>query len=383
MFETSLIELSQSALQKNIDFIKKTIGDQVRLSSVIKGNAYGHGIELFVPMAEKAGIQHFSVFSADEAFQVIKKRQNGAGVMIMGSIDHEELLWAIENEVEVFIFDLGRLENALQIAQKHRKQVKIHLHLETGMNRLGLEEPELLKAIDLLKKYPDCFILEGACTHFAGAESIANYVRIQKQISYYKRRIRLLSRHNVFPKYQHTACSAAIISYPQTRLDMVRVGILQYGFFPTQETLIQYIKDKEDKTDPLDRVLKWKSKVMSIKYVTTGEFVGYGTTYLVKNDTRIAVVPVGYAHGYSRSLSNQGRVIIQGKQLSVIGTVNMNLILVDLTESPETQIGDEVVLIGKQGDTSISVASFGEFTNQLNYELLTRLPLNIPRKVVD
>lgn len=383
MFETSLIELSQSALQKNINFIKKMIGSQIRLSSVIKGNAYGHGIELFVPMAEKAGIQHFSVFSADEAFHVTKNRQNGAKVVIMGSIDHEELLWAIENEVEIFIFDLGRMENALKIAQKHQKQVKIHLHLETGMNRLGLEEPELLKAIDLLKKYPSCFILEGVCTHFAGAESIANYVRIQRQIDCYKHRIQLLTRHGVSPRYRHTACSAAIISYPQTHLDMVRVGILQYGFFPTQETLIQYIKDKEDKTDPLARVLKWKSKVMSIKYVTTGEFVGYGTTYLVKNDTRIAVVPVGYAHGYSRSLSNQGRVLIHGKQLSVIGTVNMNLILVDLTESPEAQIGDEVVLIGKQGDTSISVASFGEFTNQLNYELLTRLPINIPRKVVD
>lgn len=383
MFETSLIELSQSALQKNINFIKTLIGDQVRFSSVIKGNAYGHGIELFVPMAEKAGVQHFSVFSAYEALQVINNRQNGAGIMIMGSIDKEELMWAIENEVELFVFDLGRLENALNLAQKHQKQVKIHLHLETGMNRLGLEEHELLKGIDLLKKYPNCFSLEGVCTHYAGAESIANYARIKRQINFYKRRIRLLKRHEVVPKYHHTACSAASIAYPQTRMDMVRIGILQYGFFPTQETLIQYIKDKEDKTDPLARVLKWKSKVMSIKFVTTGEFVGYGTTYLVPNDTRIAVVPVGYAHGYSRSLSNQGRVLIRGKQLSVIGTVNMNLILVDLTEAPETQIGDEVVLIGQQEDASISVASFGEFTNQLNYELLTRLPISIPRRIVD
>ena len=301
----------------------------------------------------------------------------------MGSIDKEELIWAIENEVELFVFDLERLENALKLAQKHQKQVKIHLHLETGMNRLGLEEHELLKGIDLLKKYPNCFSLEGVCTHYAGAESIANYARIKRQINFYKRRIRLLKRHEVVPKYHHTACSAATIAYPQTRMDMVRIGILQYGFFPTQETLIQYIKDKEDKTDPLARVLKWKSKVMSIKFVTTGEFVGYGTTYLVPNDTRIAVVPVGYAHGYSRSLSNQGRVLIRGKQLSVIGTVNMNLILVDLTEAPETQIGDEVVLIGQQDDASISVASFGEFTNQLNYELLTRLPISIPRRIVD
>ncbi|EAY24781.1 alanine racemase [Microscilla marina] len=382
MFETSIIELSQSALQKNINFIKTLAGDGVRMSSVIKGNAYGHGIDLFVPMAEKAGVRHFSVFSADEALQVVQSQQHGSKVMIMGHIHNEELLWAIENNVELFIFDLGRLETSLQLAAKNKAQVRIHLHLETGMNRLGLEEDELLKAIDLLKKYPDCFHLEGVCTHYAGAESIANYARVKSQIHEYKRRTRLLSRHEISPKYQHTACSAALVSYPQTRMDMVRVGILQYGFFPTQETLIQYLKNKEDKTDPLARVLNWKSRIMSTKEVSTGEFVGYGTTYMAAADSRIAVVPVGYAQGYSRLLSNQGRVLICGKQLSVIGTVNMNLILVDLTEAPEAQPGDEVVLIGSQGDLSISVASFGEFTNQLNYELLTRLPMSIPRKVV-
>lgn len=382
MFETSIIELSQSALEKNLGFIRKLAGDEVRVSSVVKGNAYGHGIDLFVSMAEKAGVKHFSVFSADEALKVLQHQKNGAEIMIMGYIDKAELMWALENNIEFFIFDLGRLESALELAQKHKMKARIHLHLETGMNRLGLEEDELLKAIDLLKKYPSCFQLEGVCTHYAGAESITNYTRVKSQIHEYKRRIRLLTRHEVAPKYQHTACSAALVSYPQTRMDMVRVGILQYGFFPTQETLIQHIKNKEDKTDPLARVLKWKSKIMSTKEISTGEFVGYGTTYLASADTRIAVVPVGYAHGYSRLLSNQGRVLICGKQLSVIGTVNMNLILVDLTEAPEAQPGDEVVLIGSQGDLSISVASFGEFTNQLNYELLTRLPLNIPRKVV-
>lgn len=383
MFETSTIELSQSALEKNFGFIRKLAGDDVRVSSVVKGNAYGHGIGLFVAMAEKAGVNHFSVFSADEALRVWQTQQSGSEVMIMGYIDNAELMWALEHNIEIFIFDLSRLEIALKLAQKHKMKARIHLHLETGMNRLGLEEDELLKAIDLLKKYPDCFYLEGVCTHYAGAESIANYTRVKSQIHEYKRRTRLLARHEVTPKYQHTACSAALVSYPQTRMDMVRVGILQYGFFPTQETLIQYIKNKEDKTDPLARVLKWKSKIMSTKEVSTGEFVGYGTTYLASKDSRIAVVPVGYAHGYSRLLSNQGRVLIRGKQLSVIGTVNMNLILVDLAEAPEAQPGDEVVLIGSQGDMSISVASFGEFTNQLNYELLTRLPLNIPRKVVE
>jgi len=165
-------------------------------------------------------------------------------------------------------------------------------------------------------------------------------------------------------------------------MDLVRIGIMQYGFWSSRETFIGYINGHEDKSDPLKRVICWKSKVMSTKSVKTGEFIGYGTSYLAQRDMKIATIPVGYAHGFSRGLSNQGRVLINGYRVSVIGIVNMNLITVDITNIPETKKGDEAVLIGNQGDLSISVASFSELSNQPDYELLTRLNYNIPRTVV-
>ncbi|MGD1843449.1 MAG: alanine racemase [Thermonemataceae bacterium] len=383
MFETSYIELDKTALQHNYQFLRNLIGNDVQLSSVVKGNAYGHGLEKFISLSEACGANHFAVFSADEAYTVQQVKRPESGLMIMGMIDPSELAWAIENQIEVFIFDLERLEKALATSRKLQIKVKIHLELETGMNRLGLNPSEIEAAVALLKRYEDAYILQGLCTHYAGAESIANYVRVKKQIVTYNKLAKRLKQLGYVPQKYHTACSAATVSYPQTRMNMVRIGILQYGFFPTQETLIQYLKNKKEQIDPLKRVLSWKSKVMNIKTVEAGEFIGYGTSFLASRSMRIATVPVGYAHGYSRSLSNQGHVLIQGKRLNVIGMVNMNLMLVDLESTEGVQAGDEVVLIGTQGDTYISVASFGELSNQLNYELLTRLPRNIPRKVVE
>ncbi|WP_027003963.1 alanine racemase [Hugenholtzia roseola] len=385
MFETSYIELSQSALSTNYAFLRRLVGEKVEISSVVKGNAYGHGIENFVPLAQACGIKHFSVFSADEAYKVWQVAEKNTDIMIMGMIANSEIEWAIQHKVQLYIFDLSRLEMALILAKKLNKKVYLHLELETGMNRLGLLEKELPKVFALLDKYCGFFALEGICTHYAGAESIANYVRIKQQIITYKKRIHAFQNQGksyLLPKRYHTACSAAAISYPQTQMDLVRIGILQYGFFPTQETLIQYFKNNKTHQDPLKRVLSWKSQIMSIKEVEAGEFVGYGTSFLASRQMRIAIVPVGYAQGYSRSLSNQGRVLIRGERLAVIGVVNMNLMLIDLEKLDSAEIGDEVVLIGKQKDKEITVASFGELSNQLNYELLTRLPAYIPRKVV-
>ena len=185
------------------------------------------------------------------------------------------------------------------------------------------------------------------------------------------------------PDKCHTACSAAAMRYPDTRMDLVRIGILQYGFFPSRELQVELNHKRGIPLDPLRRIISWKSRVMDVKYVGAGEFVGYGTSYLANADMKIATIPVGYSHGYSRSLSNQGRVLIRGQRVVVVGTVNMNMISVDVTQVEGVEKGDEVVLIGQQGELEISVSSFSEFSDQVNYELLTRLPRDIPRKVVD
>lgn len=380
MFQTSYIELSQSALEENYKFLQSVVGEQTLISTVIKGNAYGHGIVDLVPMAIKAGQTHFSVFSADEA-RLCREVAPFAEIMIMGMLDNEELEWAITNNIQFYIFEVDRLEEALKIAKKLNQLAQIHLELETGMNRTGLRKKEVLKVIELLNQNEN-YILKGVCTHFAGAESIGNYVRIQEQIKSFKKQRKQLAKEGLIAERYHLASSAATLSYPKTQMDMVRIGILNYGFWPSTETFIHFVKDKLDRTDPLRRILSWKSKVMSTKTVETGEFIGYGTTYMARENMKIATVPVGYSHGYSRSLSNQGRVLVNGERVSVVGIVNMNMMVLDITDIPDTKKGDEVVLIGDQGDYSISVSSFSELSDQLNYELLTRLPHNIPRKVI-
>ncbi|HVA99145.1 MAG TPA: alanine racemase [Bacteroidia bacterium] len=382
MFHTSVIEISRSALEHNIAFINNMLGPQTKFSSVVKGNAYGHGIEEFASIANENSINHFSVFSADEALRVKKVAPN-ATVMIMGMIDDNELEWAIENQIQFYIFDPERADAAIAIAKKIKQAARIHLEVETGMNRTGCSKEELIYILKKIEQNPNDIIIEGLCTHYAGAENIANYLRIKEQIRKFNHLSKWLANQGISPKIKHTSCSASSIAYPQTKMDMARIGILQYGFWPSRETFIHYLNHQPEKQDPLKRVIRWKSKVMSTKFIKIGEFVSYGTTYLAQKDMKIANVPVGYAQGYSRSLSNQGRVLVNGTIVNVISIVSMNMITIDITDVPQTKKGDEVVLIGDQGNLSISVSSFSELSSQLNYELLTRLPGNIPRIIVD
>jgi len=383
MTGTSIIEIDRSALIHNLNFLQNYFGKEVKFSSVIKANAYGHGIEQFVPIAESAGIEHFSVFSADEAVRVCKIKQAKTDVMIMGWMSDEAIEWAIKKGVEFFVFEQVKLEKAAEIAEKLGKVARIHIEVETGMNRTGFTQKQLGKVVKFINSHKGLFIVRGLCTHYAGAESIANHVRVQKQLKKYNQIYKWLVNKGITPEIRHTACSAAAMSYPKARMDMIRIGILQYGYWPSLETYIQYISKQMDKTDPLTRVISWKSKVMSIKQVKTGEFVSYGTAYLANEDKVIAIVPVGYSHGYSRSLSNMGRVLIDGQRAPVIGVVNMNMLIVDATTIPDVKRGDDVILIGAQNGIEISLASFADFNNQLNYELLARLPMNIPRKVTN
>lgn len=382
-FKTSHIEISKSALQHNLSFLKNFINDDVLISSVVKGNAYGHGIDLFTPLAEECGIHHFSVFSAEEALRVYNSISNKNTIMIMGAVDDYELEWAVQNDVEFFVFELSRLQKAIEFAKRLNKKAKVHIEIETGMNRTGFYLKNLKKVTEILKKNSDYISFSGLCTHFAGAESIANYYRIKKQRSNYVKALKKFEENNLHPKLKHTACSAAALRYPKTQMDMARLGIVQYGFFPNKEVLIEYLTKKKVTENPLKRLITWKSKVMDVKTVKTGEFVGYGTSFLANSDMKIAVIPVGYSNGFSRSLSNSGRVLIKGYRVSVIGIVNMNMMTVDVSQVKGIENGDEVVLIGKQGDLEIGVSSFSEISNQVNYEMLTRLPSNIPRIVVD
>lgn len=382
MKSTSKIFLNKKALETNLKFLRKIYGKNKIISSVVKGNAYGHGIEEYVPLAEECGINHFSVFSSNEAYRVKKSSRNNSTILIMGMIYDEELGWAIENDIEIYVFELERLLKILEASKKLNKKAIVHIEVETGMNRTGFDKPNWNYVADILKNNENNLEFKALCTHFAGAESIANYARILKQKKTFHKAVSHFKDKGLTPTILHSACSAASIRYPETRMDMIRVGILQYGFWPSKETFIEYIKNKKIKNDPLKRVISWCSQIMSIKEVNEGEFIGYGTTFLAQKNMTIGIVPVGYSHGFTRALSNTGRVLVNQKRVSVIGIVNMNLMIIDLCEVPQSQIGDTVTMIGIQAEMEVTVASFSELSNQLNYELLTRLPQDIPRSIL-
>jgi len=380
MASTSFLEIKCKAIENNVKFIRNLIGPDVIISAVIKGNAYGHGVEVAIPALEYAGVKHFAVFSSTEAMDAYKVMDESSTLMIMGFIDDDDLKWVIKNQIEFYVSDLNTLKNAIIISKKFNIPARIHLDVETGMNRTGLQLKDLKKAIPIIMENAQYLMLQGLTSHFAGAESIANHTRVKKQFSVFRKRIKLLHQNGISPTIHHIASSAATINYPETRLDMVRTGILLYGYWPTKETFINYIHRRKDKSDPLQRAIIWRTQVMTTKVVKEGEFIGYGLSFQAPNDMKIMIVPVGYCNGYSRSLSNSGHVLIGGQRATVIGSVNMNMIICDITYiNQEVIIGDEVVLIGKQEDMEISFSSFADMNNSLNYEILARLPQNIER----
>ncbi|HKK69660.1 MAG TPA: alanine racemase [Candidatus Krumholzibacteria bacterium] len=386
MKPSNWIELRESRVRSNLRFLRRVIGRGPKFCSVVKGNAYGHGIDVYVPMAERCGVRHFAVFSAREASEVLASSSTGSSIMIMGHLATEDVTWAIENDISFFVFDLGRLDTAIRAAKKIRRPARVHLEVETGLYRTGLTERSLQAAIRRARTHPQHVRIEGMCTHLSGAESSANYYRITEQLQTFRRRIDRLEDNDMIDVERHVACSAAVFNYPDAIYDRVRVGIAQYGYWPSEETRLFYLRTGMERAksgrSKLARVLSWKSRIMSLTTVPPGAFVGYGLSHQTLHKTRIASVPVGYSHGLPRGQGNMGRVLVHGHPCPIVGTVSMNMMTVDVTDVPQARIGDEVVLIGEQDDGEISVGAFGERTYVLNYEVLARLSSHIPRIVV-
>ncbi len=383
MTYSTKIYLSRSAIKNNINFLQKHFRNKVRISSVVKANAYGHGIEQFVPEVEKCGINHFATFNFEEAKRVRKIVKAETDIMVMGWIAPEDLKEAIEGGYEFFVFEATRLKQAIEVAKQIKITAKIHIEVETGLNRTGFNHDDFQRALDLIIANLEYLQIKGLCSHLAGPESIANHVRVKSQIKKLKCYKADMVKAGLIPEYCHIACSAGAISYPEARFDMVRIGIMQYGFWSSKETYLRFMSTRTKKHDPLERVICWKSQIMAIKEVKIGEFISYGTSYVAFEPKTIAIVPIGYSNGYSRSLSNHGRVLINGIPCPVIGLVNMNMIIADITQLFSAAVGDEVVIVGQQKNHTITVDSFSEISQQVNYEILSRIPREIPRILTD
>ncbi len=379
---SSRIELSQSAVKNNINFIRKKIGPDPIICCVVKANAYGHSTRQYIPMLEKAGVKYFATASAFEAEEVYENTSPDSRIMIMGILYDEDIDWAIENEIEFYVFNYDRFPRIVEKAKTIGKKAKVHLEVETGSNRTGLPAKDFTKTISFMKKNKAYIEFIGLCSHLGGAENFSNMFKIERQHKRFNEFLAELKRKSFMPEIRHLSCSGAALAYPDMRYDMVRIGVAQYGFWPSPDIYYKHLQDTGKlKDNPLQRIISWKTDVMDVRNVKKDEFIGYGTAYQATTDMKIAVLPLGYSNGYPRGASNRGHVLIHGKKAPIVGLINMNLFMVDITHIPDVEVGDEVVLVGRQKNNVINIASFTNSMQLLNNEMLSRLPHAIPRYV--
>ncbi len=378
----SWVEISEAAYAHNLGFFRKKIRGGTEFSVVIKSDAYGHGMLEIAKLAIKHGADSFCVHSLDEA---IALRENGFGqdILIMGPVLLSRLGEVIEKDFRIALYNKESVAELDRLTRKMNRPVRVHLKLETGTYRQGIDRRDLP---GFLKKLKEANLVrpEAAYTHFANIEDTTNHDYALQQLKYFNEMSSEIKAAGFHSIKKHTACSAAILLFPETYFDMVRLGISQYGLWPSRETFVSYkIRNAQNGEDALRAVLSWKTRIGQIKLVPANQCISYGCSYQTTRDSRIAVLPIGYSDGYDRKLSNQSHVLIRGKRAPVRGRVCMNLIMVDVTDIPEAGLEDEVVLLGKQGSEIITADYLASLTGTINYEFVTRINWQIPRIVVD
>lgn len=369
----SWIELDASALRHNLSVLRSEMAPAA-LCMVVKANAYGHGYSPMVEMAEAAGQRLFAVFSAREAAGFYRASDGASRLMVMGYTHDEDVSWLLERNAEFWVNDPDDVAKFERHAARTGAVGRVHLEVETGMNRTGVPMERALALANTIAESPH-LELQGVCTHLAGAEDRANLPRLSKQRQRFNDFIAAI-RSAGLEVEAHLSSSASAILDEDSRYDLVRTGIACYGHWPSTQ-----VREQRDKKFTLKRVMSWRSVVMSVHDVADGEMVGYGGSFEAEGDTKVAVVPVGYVDGLARDLSNRGHVLIRGRRASIVGPVNMNMMQVHVSHIPGIQPGDEVVLIGTSGDREIGVSSFADFSGSMTYEMMARLSVEIPRIV--
>ncbi|UCC45379.1 MAG: alanine racemase [Candidatus Zixiibacteriota bacterium] len=374
------IELSRSALKRNLDSLIELAGGR-QMAVCVKANAYGHGLpQIVCLLAGREEIDYLSVHSLQEA---IDCREAGwtRKILVLGPIPSDCLDAVISYDLEPVIFELHTLRRLGAMADKARREIRTHLKLETGTNRQGITEKELPRFSAAFKKYRFLGRPFGVSTHFANIEDTTQHDYAQSQLTQFRKMVTRLDHLGIRPKIRHTAASAALILFEKTHFDLVRPGIAAYGHWPSKETYLSY-RLQGGKNGIFRPVLTWKARITQLKDLPTDSFIGYGCTYRTTSPTRLAVLPVGYFDGFDRKLSNQAYVLIGGRRAPVRGRVCMNLTMVDVTDVKGVKVGDEAVLIGRQGHEILAAEQLAGWAGTINYEMLARLSSDIHRRLV-
>jgi alanine racemase len=358
MYSYTKIDLTN--LDANLEYIKNMVGPRVKLMAVIKQNAYGHGLVQVGKRCESNGIDMLGVHAKEEALELLESHVSVPILIQSNVIEGADIPFLIKNDVRFSIRDEFLLSMLDREAAKLNTKANVHIKVDTGMNRLGINEEVAADfVINAISAYKHVEI-EGLFSHFSSADSDAEYTKVQ--LKKFWDVIDELERRGVHIPIKHISNSAGVFAFADARLDMVRPGISIYGVSPFN-----------DRIEALRPVLSLKTRVVHIKSIPPKSFVSYGKTYETTRQTVLAVLGIGYGDGYPWSLANKGQVIIRGKKHKVVGRVCMDQILIDVTDDPDVKIGDVVTLIGRDGESEISAEEVAALAGTIPYEILTRL----------
>ncbi len=364
------VEVDLDAISHNVGQLKRLIGDDVAIAAVIKANAYGHGAERVAGALLEHGASMLAVATLDEA---VRLRRSGirAPVLVLYGVPVWEAEKVVENDLEVAVFDEDLPRTLAAGARKHGRKIGVHINVDTGMGWYGLsfEEPRIVKLAKELQQLP-YLDLKGLFSHFANSDGDPSYTRMQ--LERFVEVVRKIEAEGITIPFKHICNSAAILKCPEARFNMVRPGLMLYGLnAPSGEP--------DGNRLELRPALQFKTRIIQVRSLARGEAVGYGSTYVVSRQTSIAILPVGYFDGVPRPLARGGTVLVRGRRARVLGTICMNLLIADVTDIPEVEKGDEVVLLGRQGDEYISAEEIARTVGTISYEIVTRIAGHVPR----
>ncbi|HLD03217.1 MAG TPA: alanine racemase [Candidatus Dojkabacteria bacterium] len=359
-------EISRKNFLFNLNSVKKLTGSKVKAMAVVKANAYGHGAAGLAKEAEKYS-DYFGVVCLYEARELreagIKKP-----ILILNYIDGESLPRCVELSLSLNIMEEKLLKELDRISRKNGKMTRIHVKVDSGMHRLGLMPDAAIKFIPKIENYKNIF-LQGIFTHFATSDE-KDLSFTNEQLSVFNKVLSELKKRKIMIPIIHAANSATTLRLKEAHFDMVRPGIILYGLPPSSEFKLPF------KPKP---VMELKTQIVQIRRIGKGESVGYGRKFIAKKPTSVAAIPVGYADGFTRAPNNWAEVLVRGKFAPIIGRVSMDQSSIDVTDINNVRAGDEVVLIGKQGNKSISAEDIAGKAGTINYEIISRLAARVEK----
>lgn len=366
-FSPTYATVDLSALTHNLTQLRGLLSTGCEIMAVVKANAYGHGAVEISRSLMTEGVVRVAVVSLDEGI-ALRAAGITIPIVILGPLFPEQIRDAIAHRLTPVISDRSLLQTLAQATASLATTYPIHLKVETGMGRLGLATDELLNLIDS-GQLPASLRIEGLMTHFADADGPTTG-QTEQQLTLFQSVVNGITARGLSIPLIHAANSGAAVRYPHSHYSLIRPGIMLYGY----HTLPASIPAPD-----LKPVLSLRSCIAQMRTIQTGGTISYNATFVAKRPTRVAVLPIGYADGFNRRLSNRGEVLVHGRRARIIGLVCMDMVMIDVTEIPEAAVRDEVVLIGRQGADQITAADLAEWTGTIAYETLCAIGPRVPR----